>query len=304
AGLAEPGAVEARASDPLPAPAPHFSRTTLETTVSGEGEGPYKFTASWHTRRANRWATLLEPYGGRKGLNYLEIGVFEGRSLLWMFDHVLTDVSSRATVVDPFFDDYEVNYDHNIAASSVGKRVRKIKALSENGLRELAADSFDIIYVDGSHTADDVLVDAVLSWDLLREGGLIIFDDYRWGGRPKGNPIPPELRPAVAVDAFITAHRYEIEIVERGAQVWLKKKRNPCGVKDYCTPYRDHLYLWREYALRDAEGETVPLTPEEIRVLERLLGSARFGEVKIRLNREIRKDPVYLSLKAKLDGKP
>ncbi len=285
----------------IPAPAPHFSRTTLETTVSGEGEGPYKFTASWHSRRADTWARLLEEYKGNENLNYLEIGVFEGRSLLWMFDNVLTDASTRATVVDPFFEKYEDNYDANIEAAGLGKRVTKIKALSETGLRQLALDSFDIIYVDGSHTADDVMVDAVLSWDLLRDGGIIIFDDYNWGGRPKGNPIPEELRPKVAIDAFITAHRYEMEVLERAGQVWLKKRANPCDVKDYCTPYRGHFYYWREYALRDAAGKTVELTPEEIKILETLLGGARFGEVKIRVNRDVRNDEAYKSLKAKLE---
>ena len=37
---------------------------------------------------------------------------------------------------------------------------------------------YDVIYVDGAHTAHDVLLDAVLAVRLLRAGGRMIFDDY------------------------------------------------------------------------------------------------------------------------------
>ncbi|MCZ6464828.1 MAG: class I SAM-dependent methyltransferase [Proteobacteria bacterium] len=38
----------------------------------------------------------------------------------------------------------------------------------------------DFIYIDGCHEAACVLLDAVLSWDLLKVGGTMIFDDYVW----------------------------------------------------------------------------------------------------------------------------
>ena len=44
-------------------------------------------------------------------------------------------------------------------------------------LAEGRQGSFDFIYVDASHRAPDVLLDAVLAFQLLRIGGLIIFDD-------------------------------------------------------------------------------------------------------------------------------
>jgi predicted O-methyltransferase YrrM len=39
---------------------------------------------------------------------------------------------------------------------------------------------FDFIYVDGSHQAPDVLCDALLSFRLLKNNGVIAFDDYLW----------------------------------------------------------------------------------------------------------------------------
>jgi predicted O-methyltransferase YrrM len=38
--------------------------------------------------------------------------------------------------------------------------------------------SFDLIYIDGHHTIQCVLRDYVLTWPLLKIGGVMIFDDY------------------------------------------------------------------------------------------------------------------------------
>ena len=51
---------------------------------------------------------------------------------------------------------------------------------SENKLIELINKGVlaDLIYIDGSHLAKDVLSDAILSWKLLKPSGVMIFDDY------------------------------------------------------------------------------------------------------------------------------
>lgn len=57
---------------------------------------------------------------------------------------------------------------------------------STNALRFLGKKGvkFDLIYVDGSHEYDDVCSDLKYAWPLLREGGVIIGDDYcdHWSG--------------------------------------------------------------------------------------------------------------------------
>jgi predicted O-methyltransferase YrrM len=285
-----------------PEPVAHFSgREEVETTVSGEGEGPYRFTARWHKSRADEWERMLARYKGRENLRYLEVGVFEGRSLIWMLENVLTHPTSTAVAVDIFMDEYEATYDGNIVASGASPRVTKIKEPSRTALRTLPLDSFDIIYIDGSHTADDVLADAVLSWDLLRDGGLVIFDDYSWGGRGKGGTLPPELVPRVAIDVFVLAHRYEVELVSRGAQVVLRKLGNPCQPKDYCSPVGQYLYFWREFELRDANGTVVPLSEEERALIERIAKARPHGEVDIRIDRTIRDSAVYKGLVERID---
>ena len=32
----------------------------------------------------------------------------------------------------------------------------------------------------GSHSARDVLSDGIMCWELLRRGGVMVFDDYAW----------------------------------------------------------------------------------------------------------------------------
>ena len=39
---------------------------------------------------------------------------------------------------------------------------------------------FDLIYIDGSHESADVLSDSLFSYNLLKPGGVLIFDDYEW----------------------------------------------------------------------------------------------------------------------------
>ena len=86
--------------------------------------------------------------------------------------------------------------------------------MSKNALRSLKQDSYDFIYVDGSHTTKDVLVDAVLSYDLLKLGGIITFDDYLWKGYD--NHL---LNPKTGIDCFLFSFSDCLEIVENSYQV-------------------------------------------------------------------------------------
>jgi predicted O-methyltransferase YrrM len=121
-------------------------------------------------------------------IRYLEIGAFEGGSLA--FIHALIAGQVHATVIDPFVDydelrgtdmsRVEARFRANMQA--IGADVRILRGQSFERIPELRAanESFDLIYVDGSHERLDVIADAALSWPLLASGGLMIFDDYRY----------------------------------------------------------------------------------------------------------------------------
>jgi predicted O-methyltransferase YrrM len=186
----------------------------------------YRYTIDWTSVNTEAWLRYLEPLRGRPDARGLEIGCFEGRSTLWFLENVLTHPSASMTCIDVFTDTIEANFDHNVKRSGQGQRVVKRKGYSQDVLRGLPLESYDFIYIDGCHLASCALTDAVLSWDLLKAGGFIIFDDYMF----KIN-APPSERPKIAIDAFMEAFIDQIHVRELGHQVILEKRR-PRGDDD------------------------------------------------------------------------
>lgn len=136
-----------------------------------------EFTQYWHCNYIDMWKRWIP----KDIKTALEIGSFEGMSAIWLMDYC-PDV--HITCIDTFspgFDDvtgeYEGRFDRNIAEYS--KRVRKAKGQSATILQTFIAEPrFDLIYIDGDHSYEAVKLDAQLAWPLLKEGGLMIFDDY------------------------------------------------------------------------------------------------------------------------------
>ena len=120
--------------------------------------------------------------------------------------------------VDVFTPEVEKRFDHNVALSGLGDRVVKHKGYSQDVLRTLPYESFDFVYIDGCHLASCVLTDAVLSWDLLRPGGVMVFDDYRL--KPNA---PAYERPGQAIDAFLEAFADRVALRHKGFQVVVVK---------------------------------------------------------------------------------
>ncbi len=161
----------------------------------------------------------LAGFKGRENLQMLEIGSFEGRSAIWFLSHVLTQPSSTITCIDPFWHRIiEIRFDHNIKVSGCSRRVNKLKGLSQQVLPLFREKSFDLVYIDGSHRAEDVRVDALLSWSILKPGGVAIFDDYLWELE-----LPTEDRPQIAIDEFLNEFRSELEILHSGYQLIVRK---------------------------------------------------------------------------------
>ena len=179
----------------------------------------YQFSFDWVTQNTTVWDKVLSPFRDKPRVHYLEIGVFEGRSLIWMLENILTDPTSRATCIDIFPRDLEHTFLANLKMSGFAWKTTIIKGYSQVELRKLPFSSFDIIYIDGSHRAPDVLADAVFSWPLLKKGGVFIFDDYQW---MKGK-FPPQERPELAINSFVGTYVDYIDTVHTGHQFIVKK---------------------------------------------------------------------------------
>jgi predicted O-methyltransferase YrrM len=179
----------------------------------------YSFSQDYVTDRAPAWIEQLGMLKAKPYLQMLEIGSFEGRSAIWFLANILTDPSSVITCVDPFLHRItELRFDHNVTVSGFSARVVKLRGRSQQILKLLKENNYDLVYIDGSHCAGDVETDALLSWPLVKCGGIVIFDDYLW------NPDwPVEQRPQIAIDHFIADLRSEVEILHRGYQVMVRK---------------------------------------------------------------------------------
>ena len=113
--------------------------------------------------------------------SYMEIGTFEGESLLWMCNNF---PKLKATVIDPFIPylntpEYMNNFLENLKDHL--NRIDIIKGFSQNELILFKPAEFDLIYIDGDHNLRNILEDAVLSYRKLKTNGYLIMDDINWG---------------------------------------------------------------------------------------------------------------------------
>jgi hypothetical protein len=148
------------------------------------------FTVDWTTSRLPNWERYLVPLAG-KPLKAIEIGVFEGRSALWLLENVLVNPECLLILVDSYryqkprkpgneISQSQLNAAKEKAASVLGpywSRCWWRQKFSEEVLPSLQPGSFDMIRVDGDHRPHSTLQDMVLSWRLLKTGGLLIVDD-------------------------------------------------------------------------------------------------------------------------------
>jgi hypothetical protein len=58
------------------------------------------FTVDWFSVHIPHWEVWLQKYKGKPDIRYLEIGSFQGRSLTWMLDNILTHETAKADAVD------------------------------------------------------------------------------------------------------------------------------------------------------------------------------------------------------------
>jgi len=259
----------------------------------------YTFTMNAFTGRIPVWEKILAPYAGQPGVRYLEIGVYEGRSFFWMLENILTGEGSQATALDTFPGILEETFRQNLVLSGQAEKTVIIKARSQDAAKTLPAGSFDIIYVDGSHVAPDVLADSVLAFDLLKNGGLLIFDDYKF--HPE---YPEEHRPTIAIDAFLSAYRNRLEKVHEGSQMIVRKRPLPlpCDKIHYCSPFGGYGYSWEGRKLYPEDfSSPVEISEEERLLIEKIASSRKPGEMKFVLAPEMENDPVFQALLKRLN---
>jgi len=186
-------------------------------------EKKYQFTKDFFSSRIPVFKKLFEPYVGMPNVRLLEIGSLEGRSACWFLDNVITHHSSLLYCIDIFYDgkEYEKLFDKNILLTGKAANVIKLKGWAQTLLKTLENNSFDAIYIDGGHDSKSVMYNMLLSWDLLKVGGILVMDDYLW----KNKHFPGEeiKTPKPAIDSFLNIFAGSYELLEKKYVVAVRK---------------------------------------------------------------------------------
>lgn len=181
-------------------------------------EPKYEFTRDWFSNRESNWIKHFSSLSALP-LRALEIGSLEGRSAVWMLDHMLLHPNSSLSCIDLFrSEELENRFNKNIRATGAESKVTKLKGPSWIHLRELPCNTFDFIYIDGSHHGRDVIEDAILSYRLLKKEGILVFDDYPWRGDAQHTVFPKD-----AIDAFLHLYQDHVNVIDFGWQVILRR---------------------------------------------------------------------------------
>jgi len=190
--------------------------------------GTLSFTQDWFSHNIPNFEVIKDMLPVRQSV--LEIGCFEGRASCWLLEHFLEN-DGKLVCADTFkgseeHTSIELDGLFNRWKSNV-EWVRKVdqvctayigKSYDVLGQLIYQKEKFDFIYIDGSHTAPDVMTDACMAWGMLKTGGIMLFDDYLWADMPGILH-----RPRLGVDFFTTLFSEQNQLVLLGFQLGLRK---------------------------------------------------------------------------------
>lgn len=191
---------------------------------------------NWFAQSAQyNFDVLLQRFIGEDNLHFLQLGAYTGDATVWLRENILTGAGSLLQDVDTWKGSNEEghkNLDFNEVYEIYQNKISKydniwwykgttFEFLSHVfGCDSCESFSYDFIYIDADHTTVGVLLDAEMSWPLLKSGGLMAFDDYTW----HHHTMDPRLEPKVGIDLFLHRHTGEYELLAVNDQVWIRKQ--------------------------------------------------------------------------------
>lgn len=176
----------------------------------------------WWNACRDDWVRVLTPWRGEIK-RVLEVGSWEGHSAVFWLRFFGAEVDcidnwENSTLARDVAAKVESNFDANTA----GLSITKFRGDSTFHLYELgcAGSRYDLVYIDGDHRRNQVMIDSVLAWPLLRSGGIMIWDD--WALYPK--ELPDKERPERGIRCFLEMIANEWEhLADTGRQLYVRK---------------------------------------------------------------------------------
>jgi predicted O-methyltransferase YrrM len=179
---------------------------------------------NWFVNAEYNFKTYLAHFKNKPNLKFIQVGAFTGDATIWLLDNILTDESSLLVDVDTWKGSDEEEHkkmdfeDVHLTYLERTKKYNNLLSIVEDSsiyLSTVKPNYIDFIYIDGNHTEYAVRNDAFHSWEALKPGGILAFDDYLW----QDNIDCPK----PAIDWFLETYKDKITILEHNYQVWIRK---------------------------------------------------------------------------------
>jgi len=172
----------------------------------------YFFTVDIFSHRISIWSEHLKSLMDTS-VNALEVGSYQGMSSCWLLDEVLTMQESKLVCLDSNF---EKKFTENISKTGAESKVTFLEGDTQPLMGDLTPGSFDLINLqDRCKLSSHSEINTKLAWELLKPGGLIIFNYYGWR-----NPRDPQQNPRVGIDRFLTSVKNQWQPVHLSPSVF------------------------------------------------------------------------------------
>jgi hypothetical protein len=159
----------------------------------------------------------------------VEIGSFEGGGSIVIVRNLCQHKDSKLFCIDPFDDEY-VKGDSRLAFwnyACKGQRARfynntkdvsnivVLEGVSDTMIPRIENDSVDFVYIDGDHSPEQVYKDAINMWSKMKEGGVVLFDDYQF--------VVNGVVTAKGIDKFLTEIQGSYKLLLKNCQLAIRK---------------------------------------------------------------------------------
>ena len=157
----------------------------------------------------------------------VEVGCFEGQGSITLCKTLCKHPNSKVLCIDPFDDEYvkgsaEMSFWNHACKgqhsrfmhNTSGYPIEVMQGMSQDKIPQLLDASIDFAYIDGDHRPEEVYKDAMCMFPKMKQGGIILFDDYLW--------VVNGIHTKPGIDKFIASMGNKIEVIFRDYQLALR----------------------------------------------------------------------------------
>lgn len=178
------------------------------------------------------WEKHVKPLSElKRPLRMLDVGGYEGEITTWFLNNLASNPDSHVYVINTWKNSSKLGIDTKKIHRTFQQTIKETKKKDQVTVLEIERDdalyhlldllekeSIDIAFVDASQDPQDVMIDAILIWKLLRKDGILICNDY------EVDDLDEHLyKSREEIDKFIRNYSTELTVLEIGRQLFIKK---------------------------------------------------------------------------------